>query len=64
MAEMEETVVGPISLTVNHLLDILVCKELEHKGNVVGVEKQLAQILEFKYVLNQSDLSGQSMNGW
>jgi hypothetical protein len=40
----------PIRPALYHLLDIVQCKQLEHKRQIIRIQQKLRQVLEFEYV--------------
>lgn len=47
----EEGEGGAVGVGVDEFVDVLVGKELQDQGEVVGVQEELSEILEFEYVL-------------
>lgn len=47
----EEGEGGAIGVGVDEFVDVLVGKELQDQGKIVGVQEELGEILEFEYVL-------------
>ena len=39
-----------IHLAVHDLLDVLMCEELKHQWDVVGVQKKLCKVLRFENI--------------
>lgn len=42
---------GAVRVSVNQFVDVLVGKEFQDQGEVVGVQEELSEIFEFKHVL-------------
>lgn len=43
-------ILNTVRLALHDLLDVLESKQLQHQGQIVGVEQKLCQVLEFQNI--------------